>query len=190
MPWLSGCLTRKLMENAYFETVSFFLVSQDGNKIAVLGEKYHYIFNTSASLVRTLQSPIRPVLAAIMEPFEVNKDEAVSGNYSIYLTHEATEDDEAQARAMGFRSSKFPRPHISGRLEGRRYSAANFPLDAIRKQKFNKPYRVKVYVERSAVDSAKTLLTPITVTADGVIILGVQALMVVVLPIAMSVGGK
>jgi hypothetical protein len=195
VPWLSGCLTQKLMakseENAYVETVSFFLISKDGNNIAVLGDKYHYIFDAPVSLVRTLQSPIRQVLFGHTEPFEVAEDQTVSGNYSIHLKNEATEHDKAQARAIGFTQDQWRRLHIRGRLKGKRYSAANFQLDRIQKQKFNQPYRVKVYPERSAADSAKLLLTPITVMADGVIILGTQALLIVVLPIAfMAADGK
>ena len=189
-PALSGCLTRKLMarseENAYVETVSSFLISKDGKTIAVLGDKYHYIFDAPASLVRTLQSPIHLLMFAHIEPFEVAEDGTVSGSYSLHLKEEATEHGKTQARAIGFTQDQWRRLFLKGHLKGQRYSAANFPADRI--QKFNKPYRVKVYAQQSTADSAKLLLTPITVTADGIIILGIDVLMVVFLPIVYMFG--
>ena len=63
---VTGCVTKKLYETLethdtqYDETALSFLVTEDGSKLVVLGEKYHYIFDDIApSLTHVLGSPLR-----------------------------------------------------------------------------------------------------------------------------------
>jgi hypothetical protein len=70
---------------------------------------------------------------------------------------------------------------LSGHLEGMRYSAENFPLPA-KTQAFTRPYVVTIREQESSSRLAgKILLTPITVAADGALILGGLALILLAL---------
>jgi hypothetical protein len=153
-------------------------VTEDGSKLVVLGEKYHYIFDEiSPALKHILLSPLelRTVVAAGLSNFSVGSDNVVTGDYTLSLLDTASEAQRRSAIDAGF---VVPELSLSGHLNGLRYSAEGFraPADI---QKFVRPYIVSVEEPRSM--TARILLTPLTVTADGVLILAGLALLLIVL---------
>jgi hypothetical protein len=178
----TGCFTPKLYEqHKYDETSTSFYVTEDGSKVVVLGDKYHYIFDeVSPSLKNILLSPLelRQVVIADLSNFYVRRDNVVTGDYTISLSSRASEEQRKSALDAGFVS---PGPTLSGQLKGLRYSTEGFAATA-QTQKFSQPYVVSIEEEGSMV--AKILLTPIAVTADGVLILGVLFL------VGMALGGR
>lgn len=167
---LTGCLTAKLYEpRTYDETTVSFLVTEDGSRLVVLGEKYHYVFDEiSPSLKQILLSPLhlRTVVVAALANFDVSSDNVVSGDYTLSLSDQASEDQRKRAIDAGFVT---PDLTLSGHLKGVRYSAEGFPSTA-RTQEFARRHVVAVRAQRSR--AAKILLTPVTVAADGALILG------------------
>jgi hypothetical protein len=66
----------------YDETALSFLVTEDGSRLVVLGEKYHYIFDDiSPSLKEILLGPLhlRTVVVAVLANFYVKSDNVVTG---------------------------------------------------------------------------------------------------------------
>ncbi len=168
---VTGCVTRKLYEpSTYDETALSFLVTEDGSRLVVLGEKYHYIFDDiSPSLKGILLSPLnlRTVVVAVLANFYVNSDNVVTGDYFLSLSDHASDEQRESAVGAGFVT---PDLTLRGHLKGVRYNADGFPVSAAQTQGFAHRYGASVRVERSR--TAKVLLTPVTVAADGALILG------------------
>jgi hypothetical protein len=168
---VSGCFTPMLYEpRTYDETALSFLVTEDGSRLVVLGEKYHYIFDDiSPSLKEILLGPLhlRTVVVAVLANFYVKSDNVVTGDYVLSLSDQASDEQRKIAMSAGFVS---PDLTLSGHLKGVRYSAKGFPFPAAQTQGFAHRYDASVREERSK--TAKVLLTPVTVAADGVLILG------------------
>ena len=177
---VAGCFTPMLYEpRLYDETALSFLVTEDGSRLVVLGEKYHYIFDDiSPSLKEILLSPLnlRTVVVAVLANFYVKSDNVVTGDYFLSLSDQASEEQRKTAIGAGFVP---PDLNLSGHLKGVRYSAKGFPFSAAQTQAFAHRYSANVRAERSK--TAKILLTPVTVTADGILILGGTALLLLLL---------
>ena len=176
----AGCFTPMLYgPHKYDETALSFYVTEDGSKLVVLGEKYHYIFDdVSPSLKHILLSPLelRTLVVANLTNFSVDSDNVVTGNYTLSLLETASEAHRRSAIAAGF---AVPELTLSGQLKGLRYSAEGFRLPEADRQTFSHPYVASVEEPRSM--TTKILLTPLAVTADGVLILAGTALLLLFL---------
>jgi hypothetical protein len=188
----AGCLTPKFNESRfvtgkYLDTVISFLITEDGSKLVVLGEKYHYIFDVSPSLKNVLLGPIRSELRAYFEIFHVTLDNKISGDYSLELLNDATDEQKNAAVDAGFTPGELALT-LSGHLEGIRYSAEGFPPIG-QAYKFNQQYIVEIQEEQSAANKAgKILATPIVILADGVLILTGVALVLLVIALRCGAG--
>jgi hypothetical protein len=183
---VTGCLTKKLYEThetQYDETALSFLLTEDGSKLVVLGKKYHYIFDDfSPSLTHLLASPLRTVVEAELFNFLVRRDNVVTGHYELYLSKQASDEQRRSAIDAGFVE---PELTLSGHLKGVRYSAKGFPSPP-ETQRFNRPYVVSITEETESKLATKIMLTPITVAADGALILGGVALVLIAIALFMG----
>jgi hypothetical protein len=149
-----------------------FLITQDGKKLVVLGKRYHYIFDLPPQLRTAMTSSYRPKLHAAFNDFEAQGDK-ISGRYTLMLQYaDAPRDSDVRARALadGFEDEDY-RLSESGPISGLRYMPR--PLDgAETPQAFNSEYKVQV-TEKPTPDgkAVKLALSPITVAADGAIVL-------------------
>jgi hypothetical protein len=176
---VTGCFTPLLYKTGatqYDETALSFLVTEDGSKLVVLGAKYHYIFDDiSPSLTHVLGSPLlRAVVVGDLMAFRVTKDNVVTGGYKLKLSEEASDEQRRSAIDAGF-----PEPELIllGNLKGVRYSAEGFP-PLPETQKFTGTYTVRITEESETSLASKIMLTPLTVAADGAIMLGAAVLLV------------
>ena len=178
---LSACITPKLFnDKEYTEHISSFMITADGRKLVVLGERYHYIFDMPDKLLPVLKSGYRKTLNSSFYSFHVN-DSAVTGRYDLTLPKSASVGDKQQAIADGFEAGSFGDLGFSGEIQGTRYSAADFE-QKLTAQPLNKNYTVEVTETLSPVDKGvRMLATPVTVAADGVLMLGGVLLLPVVL---------
>lgn len=173
---LSGCFTPKLYKDSqYHEQVSGFMITEDGKKLVVLGTDYHYIFDLPASLRPVLMSGYRKALHTAFAGFHASGS-SVTGHYRIVLPKEASADDQQAATADGFTVAQAGLV-LEGDIRGKRYStdgfAARDKVDDKTAQAFNQRYVVYITESPSAVGMGlRILATPVTVAADGVLVLG------------------
>ncbi|WP_423368022.1 hypothetical protein [Burkholderia sp. LMG 32019] len=170
---LSGCFTPKLYkDNAYREYVSGFMITQDGKKLVVLGTDYHYIFDLPAQLRPVLLSGYRKSLHTTFADFHA-RGGSITGHYRIVLPKDAPDDARQAASADGFTAEPAGLV-LEGDIDGKRYSTEGFAeKDKGTAQPFNQRYSVYIRESPSVVGMGlRILATPITVAADGVLVLG------------------
>lgn len=187
---LSGCFTPKLYEEGgYHEDVSGFMVTEDGKKLVVLGARYHYIFDLPDQLRRVLLSDYRKSLRSSFYAFHASGS-SVTGHYSTVLPNDASAEDRQAAAADGFtiRNNNF---ELDGEVSGKRYSTEGFAAQhKVVAQPFNKPYSAYIRESPSVVGMGlRILATPVTVAADGVLVLGGVLLLPVAYVVIQSNGG-
>ncbi|WP_250501904.1 MULTISPECIES: hypothetical protein [unclassified Caballeronia] len=184
MPFaLSGCLTSGLNEEAkspdyyrYAETISSVLISADQKTLVFLGKNYHYIFDAPDHFVDVLQSPFHAGMTADVNQFYVDGDSNVSGSFVLNLDKAASFSEE-QKEELGNLGIDPQRRSLSFRLSGRRYDAKGFDRSKVNPMLLNQSYEVSVR-EQHYSNAKKVILlaTPVTVAADG-------ALMILAIPL-------
>ncbi|KVH33033.1 hypothetical protein [Burkholderia cepacia] len=170
---LSGCFTPKLYkDDGYHEYVSGFMITQDGKKLVVLGTDYHYIFDLPAQLRPVLLSGYRKSLHTTFADFHA-RGGSITGHYRIVLPKDVPDDTRQAASTDGFTAVPAGLA-LEGDIEGKRYSTAGFTeKDKGTAQPFNQRYAVYIRESPSVVGMGlRILATPITVAADGVLVLG------------------
>ena len=172
---LSGCFTPALYENhdeTYIEHVSAFLITKDGKKLVVLGERYHYIFDLPDKLRPVLTASYRKSLHTSFSSFHVDGGD-VTGNYDTVLSKDASADERQAAAADGVIARR-DQLRLGGNIAGKRYSTEGFTLKPDgAAQAFNERYTVGIDEAPSAfAKGLRILATPVTVAADGVLVLG------------------
>lgn len=187
-----GCVTLYWMLDGYSQdTIRSFTVTGDGSELVVLGDSNHYFFPASSALLKVLTWEGRKLLQADLGySFSADRDK-VTG--TLNLSVKAASLDDAQRAFLlqaGFREEEYAPKMLQKRfdLEGRRYSAAgvHVPDDIA----FAQPYEVYVLeVTPPEMFAAKLLATPVTVAADGALIVGGIALVIVVATAAVLVEG-
>jgi hypothetical protein len=188
IPMSLGCVTAAVMSGGdretYSETVDSVLVSADGKTLAVIGKDFHYLFEAPEAIKAILLSDLRDVVDVSFHTFVVDAEQRISGSYFLRIGKSATAEQKEKALAAGFRALPSGDLNANGTLTGTRY-AANGVQATSPTQKLRKPYTVNVSAEKSAGSKAastagKLLLTPITLAADGVLILVAVPLLLIV----------
>jgi len=173
-------MTRSLFENReYKENISSILVTSDGGKLVFVSDEYHYIFQAPQLLTDTFGAPFYRSVQANFDQFYVSRSDTVTGSFDLIVPVSAPDGDRQAASATGFACKRIGDREfcqVKVELKGTRY-AANGTLPVGRNQSLKKSYPVHVSADESA--GAKILLTPLTVAADGAILVGGLALAVV-----------
>lgn len=166
---VSGCITSRLFDpKHYTEEVASVLITKDEKQLIVITTGYHYIFDAPPILVNSLKSSFHQALNADISNFFVRSTGETTGRVRLYLRG-AT--DEALRAAIDSGFTKTPTgASTTAVLKGNRYQAGS--VQPTVQYKLNKTYQVGVIAEQSSGEkAAKSMLTPITVAADGVLIL-------------------
>ncbi|MEX8499816.1 hypothetical protein [Leptothrix ochracea] len=161
---LSGCLTAALFEpSVSTEQIQSVLLSEDGATLAVLSDQHHYLFETTPEIAEWRRRPAsepRPTLELGM--INVDEKQAIRCGYRL-----VTPSTDGSGETRG---------HY-GMLGGGVYIANG--ITAPKGQDFF-AHNAQVTV-RTALTSRETtvrwLLTPITLGLDGVLFIGMMALM-------------
>jgi hypothetical protein len=170
---LGACATPQLYSdraNAYTETMQTVLSSQDGRVFVAVGRQYHYVFDNKSSLLALLRSDLHRLMTAEFQDFQLSRDNTISGKFKLRLQIAALSPKQLQsAFDAGFK----PSPDgallvMTVDVQGRRYDAGGFHLPASGLIQLNKAYTVRVYYPSGVVE--KVLMTPLALTADGIII--------------------
>lgn len=169
----SGCsMTQQLFaDRIYEEQVSSILISADGKKLVFIGQDYHYIFDAPDVIVRTLRASYHKDITAELRNFHVRANGEVSGLVQLKLDNKAPEADTAAARLDGYTTASTGDLQNEVKLQGIRYRSGGIAPNGAASA-LNKTYTVSVSEEQTAGQkAARSLLTPVTVTADGLLML-------------------
>lgn len=173
---LTGCLTHELREriksdSSYSEEVTSVLVSEDGKKLVFIGNGYHYVFDAPIELSLSLNSSFRKSLFAKFKDFRVDKRNNIKGNLTVTLDESASQKNKEEAIALGY-ANRSGSSALELSLQGKRYKSGGVATDSVG-YKLNYTYRVNVLEERSSLEkTALTAATPISVLADGALVIG------------------
>jgi hypothetical protein len=164
----------------FVEEVSSFLITEDGKNLIVIGKEHHYIFSANDTLKVILSWPEKKRVKASFQTFSIRSDQTVSGMYNLDIenSQNLTAETKALLLSKGFSENKLEkRLYHSGWIQGTRYSADKFQVPAT--MKFNQTYTIKMIESVSSASEAikRILLTPLALTADGLLILGGVPLM-------------
>ncbi|AYQ38359.1 hypothetical protein CVS37_09765 [Burkholderia lata] len=186
---LTGCTAMLFEDGRYEETVDRFLVSEDGKKFVVLGKKYHYIFDMPEHLGAVLASPYRKSINAALYGF-VAQGSKISGKFSLQLSRtNMTDDDWNRALEDGFTKRGSDGLEMGGALEGSRYLADGFAQGKTWSS-FAHSYKIEVTDRITTAGKAVRLLaTPVTLAADGVMMVGAVVLSPVIVVMLAPVAG-
>lgn len=186
IPLSTGCVTAALVHDAtksewktYQETVSSVLLSADGKTLAVIGQHYHYVFDAPESIKAVLHPELSQIVDASFTTFTVDRSQGIHGTYRLMIDKGATSEQKAAALAAGFKNLPNGDLIASGTLTGKRYGANGVQATKA-SQRLQKDYVITVSEDKGAgLNAAKLLLTPITLTVDGILILGTLPLLLI-----------
>lgn len=186
---LSGCVTERLMAKGppsiYSEQIDAVLISQDLRNLVVSGSTYDYVFRDTAVLSKIIKSRVHEYISADFSTFRIEARNNVRGH--LFLTLESSDADiMEEARALGFRPEKTGELFIHIDMTGMRYKKN--PAVAVGENYIlNRRYTVDVTVP-AGVNPGKLLLTPVSIAADGALVL--LGLPLIALFLAFSSGAK
>lgn len=183
---LSGCFTSRLNRNtSYNEKINGFFISSDKKIIAIVGAKYHYVFDAPSELLAALDPILHPAInQATFSNFRVDRDNRITGDIKLYTISKLSTQQKELAERAGFNSTN-SNMWAGMQLSGTRYLAKESESPVV--QRLNREYFVAVEEEPSiAGKTLRVAATPITVAADGAVILGAVVLSPIWLPIVLT----
>lgn len=176
---LSSCTVTKYIwgDNHYKEHIDQFLVGADGRYVALVGEKYHYVFSdNSGTLKEVLALNQRGVLRIDVKQTHLKLGRnnnirghlVITGPFSILPAQ-----DRRTLIFLGLKPDKNDDITIELDLVGKRYLSRYLGHNTSRPT--NTSYNITIYYkEKSSVtkDVGKAAITPIAVTLDAVLLIG------------------
>jgi hypothetical protein len=180
---MTGCVTTALYEKiredaSYTEEVTSVMISEDGKKLVFIGYRYHYVFDVPVGLSLSLQSSFRKSLYTLFRDFKVDNNNHITGN--IIFDGSASQEGKKEAIELGYNKRSSGTPALEISLQGKRYRSGDVATDRVEYKLNCHPYNVPVLEEGSFLEkTALTALTPITVLADGVIVIAGVTLILV-----------
>lgn len=184
--------TPETKEVVYVENISHFLITEDGEKIVIIGDKYHYVFPNQNDLANILKWSDRKLLSAkFHRNFNVDTSNQISGDYLILCDNkELTKEQEQWLWDNGFvikvndGKAAFV---LEKQIHGKRYLSKE-KLNLSKYAKLNKEYKITIYAEKANFWGnkwVKAAQTPITVAEDGLATIALSPLIAIALPIAL-----
>lgn len=190
---LMSCNTASLWqkEYSYTETAQEFLITNDGNKIIILGEKYHYILDDNNGVIKKILTwDKRSNLKMTIYDLEVIKSNKVIGSVMIstdpekkhtFTKNEIKFFDELEFSQPNFMYDDLLEKQIS--INGTRYlpkPGVNYETHS----SLNKRYKFEVKYDDNI---KKAALTPVFVAADGLGVALGAAMFVIAVPLVIPV---
>lgn len=176
---LSACASTR----RYTETFSTLGTSSDARMFVVLGERYHYIFDTDPIMAASFGAGFRRHLTAEMiRPFNVAAGGKTSGYVRLQLTPDATAQDKAEARKLGYGETQDGLIYYTAFMVGSRYVPRPDAAAAASMQ-LHKRYEVQVTDFQSSAEALK-LLSPIYMAAGVGLVVANPAILLMTLPVA------
>ncbi len=172
---LSSCTTKRLWENpSYKEIIESYFITEDGKKLAIIGEKYHYIVPITSELKKILLSKSQ-FINPLFHSFKVDKNNNIIGKYQTLNPINQNKKNTPPLKKPDLANKKDHHNRIleysdtDSSIVGKRYIGKKINKS---NYKFKKAYYITVEEEPSKlVKTGKMLVSPITVTADGAMLL-------------------
>ena len=173
---LSSCATHSLWNssNRYSERVKGFLITESGDKMVVIGDKYHYVFPVNTELKNIMKSKNRKLIKPRFTNFKVDKNNKITGKFHLHF-YATFEDDSEWLEELGFSIRRVTNQGNTsyvyrGTLNGKRYNA-NKKINT--RESFRRSYRLSIAEPEGGADTIKKILaTPVTLTVDGLLLVG------------------
>ena len=156
-------------------------------QLVVIGDQYHYVFDAPPALVKATTGDLHEFVFAAIPPLNLDDDEKISGSCYLVLKADSPTQAISDAKAIGFKENGW-RGQVSyeAHLKGGRYKAVD-KLEMNQQVTLNKTYKIEVYLPGPPTQSyARLALTPITVAADGVLLIGSIPLMAITVGVLSS----
>lgn len=194
---LNSCVSKYVKKDrkSYSETFYSYYVSEYGNDLVFIGEKYHYVFNRASEIAEIAKPEWKDKLLIDEINLSTNKDNEVKGDIKLMVSKsiETLKDKEiARLIKYGFifevgkNGIMVLKKKIT--LNGIRYEP-EVKVDRDNKDHFTRSHTSKIKYELNSGEKVKkALITPIAVAADGIII--VAGVAFILLPAIVSLSGK
>ncbi|MFY0478407.1 hypothetical protein [Achromobacter marplatensis] len=183
---VAGCASTKV----YTEDVSTLMVSSDGKTFAVLGPRYHYLFDMPPAMAQAMASGFRTRLTAVvLRDFHVGADGLAWGLVRLQLTDNASPSDRKEALAMHFNTTKGGLVYYTHHLKGKRYLARpDTPTMAqaagVAPTPLDQSYRITVQDSQGSAADMMKLLSPVTFLAGTGFVIANPGVVLFALPVA------
>ena len=158
-------------------------MSSDSSMFVVLGDQYHYIFETDSIMASSFRAGFRRHLTAEMiRPFNVGAGGKTAGYVRLQLTPDATSQDKAQARKLGYGETQDGLIYYTAFMVGNRYVPRK-ETTPVSSMALSKRYQVEVMDSQSSADAMR-LLSPIYMAAGVGMVVANPAVLLVTIPVA------
>jgi hypothetical protein len=171
---LSACgATEKILSehtSPHNEAISAFLLTADYKTLVAVGHDYHYLIKVNPGIERILKAEWRS--SVMVRDIDINAADAPAISGTAYLLIPAgalSEKERKEATSFGFLFSRAGEGPGVGKvgINGTRYSAGNFKPPAEMKS-VSVSVNARVFEGPSKI--TKAFLTPLTVAADGALL--------------------
>jgi len=175
---ISGCLTSELYEprasdEVYTEQVGQLYVTADQKSFVVLGKKYHYFILVEPELLQAIRSGLHAKMQAEFLPVHVSMYETLDGEFELKIPGlgQLAAGEVNEAKALGFVASAQQDALLHRyKIQGSRFKSSK-DISALQGSTLNNTYPLQVSAYRKKSKVTQVLLTPVTVTADGVLMI-------------------
>lgn len=166
-----SCATQALhdYQSTSTDQLKSFLLAQDGSLLVVAGSQYHFMFSLNEPLRSILKWQKRGLIQPKFDTIEVSANQKITSSFRFSV---ADKDLNATDRSF-LKQHQFYLEGVNWQyndsLKGTRYAAGNVKLPQA--VLFNKAFTIKMQEPDGLPETAmKVALTPLTVTADAVMI--------------------
>lgn len=166
-----SCATQALhdYQSTSTDQLQSFLLAQDGSLLVVAGRQYHFMFSLDEPLRSILKWQKRGMIQPKFDTIEVSSNQKIVSRFQFSVA-----DQPLNAADRSFlKQHRFYLDGVnwqySDSLKGTRYAAGNVKLP--KAVLFNKPFTIKMQEPDGLPETVmKVALTPLTVTADAVMV--------------------
>ncbi len=171
-----SCVTKALWRGgSYEENITQFFVGADGRYIALLGVSYHYVLSDNSGVFRKILALKQKGVLSVNKTktsLTLDSNNNVSGTLVLSGPHSLLPiEDVMSLQSIGIYPDRQDNITISVKLTGRRYAAKYLNSEISRS---DTSFKFKVYYSDSNLVKGvgKLAITPVTVAADAVLLIG------------------
>lgn len=169
---LGGCITSQVTgDKIYKDHVQHWLVSKDEKYFVVIGDRQHYVLELTDQVKLALQAPYRSSIDLRVPLVDVSADGATKVAYTMILDKGISQQNKDAAILDGFNKEHGFELITTGTLSGKRYERVQLPETSM-SGNFSNVHEILVVERlRPGERMARAALSPVTATADGLLLL-------------------